>query len=42
VVYEAHPTGAEGIGVFPTLGSNRVDALRVLGADKPALAAGFP
>lgn len=42
VVYEAHPTGAEGIGVFLTLGSNGVGALRVLGADKPALAAGFP
>jgi FAD-dependent urate hydroxylase len=42
VVYEAHPTGADGIGVFLTLGSNGVDALRVLGADKPALAAGFP
>jgi len=42
VIYEAHPTGADGIGVFLTLGSNGVDALRVLGADKPALAAGFP
>jgi len=42
VVYEAHPTGAGGIGVFLTLGSNGVDALRVLGADDPALAAGFP
>ncbi len=42
VVYEAHPTGADGIGAFLTLGSNGVDALRVLGADKPAVAAGFP
>jgi FAD-dependent urate hydroxylase len=42
VVYEAHPTGADGIGVFLTLGSNGVDALRVLGADEPVLAAGFP
>ena len=42
VVYEAHPTGAEGIGVFLTLASNGVDALRVLGADGPALATGFP
>ncbi|MCW2945434.1 MAG: FAD-dependent monooxygenase [Actinoallomurus sp.] len=42
VVYEAHPTGADGTGVFLTLGSNGVDALRVLGADEPALAAGFP
>ena len=41
VVYEAHPTGAEGIGVFLTLASNGVDALRVLGADGPALAATF-
>jgi FAD-dependent urate hydroxylase len=41
-VYEAHPTGADGIGVFLTLASNGVDALRVLAADKPALAAGFP
>ncbi len=42
VVFEAHPTGADGIGVFLTLASNGVDALRVLGADKPALAVGFP
>jgi 2-polyprenyl-6-methoxyphenol hydroxylase-like FAD-dependent oxidoreductase len=42
VVYEAHPTGADGIGGFLTLASNGVDALRVLAADKPALAAGFP
>ena len=41
-VYEAHPSGAEGIGIFLTLASNGIDALRVLGADKPALAAGFP
>jgi FAD-dependent urate hydroxylase len=42
VIYEAHPAGAAGIGVFLTLASNGVDALRVLDADKPALAAGFP
>lgn len=42
VVYEAHPTVADGVGVFLTLGSNGVDALRVLGADQPVLAAGFP
>ncbi|SIM49044.1 FAD-dependent oxidoreductase [Micromonospora cremea] len=42
VVYEAHPARADGIGVFLTLGSNGVDALRVLGADRGALAAGFP
>jgi FAD-dependent urate hydroxylase len=42
VVYEAHPTGADGIGAFLTLASNGIDALRTLGADRPALAAGFP
>jgi 2-polyprenyl-6-methoxyphenol hydroxylase-like FAD-dependent oxidoreductase len=42
VVYEAHAATAEGIGVFLTLASNGVDALRVLGADRPALAAAFP
>ena len=41
VVYEAHPTGADGVGVFLTLASNGIDALRVLDADKPALAKGF-
>lgn len=30
VIYEAHPTGAEGIGVFLTLGSNGIDALRTI------------
>jgi FAD-dependent urate hydroxylase len=40
-VYEAHPVGADGIGAFLTLASNGVDALRVLGADQPALDAGF-
>jgi FAD-dependent urate hydroxylase len=42
VVHEAHPTAADGIGVFLTVGSNGVDALRVLGVDEPVLAAGFP
>jgi 2-polyprenyl-6-methoxyphenol hydroxylase-like FAD-dependent oxidoreductase len=42
VIYEARPAGAGGIGAFLTLASNGVDALRVLAADKPALAAGFP
>jgi len=42
VIYEAHPSDAEGIGVFLTLGSNGIDALRTIGADTPALAAGFP
>jgi len=41
VVFEAQPAGAVGAGVFLTLASNGVDALRVLGADAPALAAGF-
>jgi FAD-dependent urate hydroxylase len=41
-VYEAHPSGAEGIGVFFTLASNGIDALRTIGADGPALAPGFP
>lgn len=41
-IYESHAAGAEGIGAFLTLASNGIDALRVLGADKPALAAGFP
>ena len=42
VVYEAHATAADGIGAFLTVASNGIDALRVLGADRPALAAGFP
>jgi FAD-dependent urate hydroxylase len=41
-VYEAHSGGAEGIGAFLTLASNGIDALRTIGADRPALAAGFP
>ena len=41
-VYEAHPSSAEGIGTFLTIASNGIDALRVIGADEPALAAGFP
>ncbi|MBV9160809.1 MAG: FAD-dependent monooxygenase [Pseudonocardiales bacterium] len=42
VIYEAHPTGADDLGVFLILASNGIDALRVLDADQPALAAGFP
>jgi 2-polyprenyl-6-methoxyphenol hydroxylase-like FAD-dependent oxidoreductase len=42
VVYEAHPTSAEGIGAFFTLATNGVDALRTLGAEQPAIAIGFP
>jgi len=41
-VYEAHPRGAEGIGVFLTVASNGIDALRTIDADEPVLAAGFP
>jgi FAD-dependent urate hydroxylase len=41
-VYEAHPSGAEGVGTFLTIASNGIDALRVIGADEPALAVGFP
>jgi 2-polyprenyl-6-methoxyphenol hydroxylase-like FAD-dependent oxidoreductase len=42
VIYEAHPSGAEGIGVFLTSGSNGIDALQIIGADIAALAAGLP
>ena len=42
VVYEAHATSAEGTGAFLTLATNGVAALRTLGADQPAVAAGFP
>jgi 2-polyprenyl-6-methoxyphenol hydroxylase-like FAD-dependent oxidoreductase len=42
VVFEAHATAADGIGAFLTLASNGVDALRILGADTAAVAAGFP
>jgi len=41
VVYEAHAVSAEGTGAFLTLAANGVRALRSLGADKPAVAAGF-
>jgi FAD-dependent urate hydroxylase len=41
-VYEAHPHGAEGIGIFLTLASNGIDALRTIDADPRALAAGYP
>ncbi|GAA3507559.1 2-polyprenyl-6-methoxyphenol hydroxylase-like FAD-dependent oxidoreductase [Streptosporangium album] len=42
VLYEAHPQSADGAGVFLTLASNGVDALQTIGADRTALAAGFP
>ena len=41
-VYEAHATGAEGAGAFLTVAVNGLDALRVIGADTPVLAEGFP
>ncbi|WP_206051119.1 FAD-dependent oxidoreductase [Nocardioides speluncae] len=42
VVFEQYAASAEGLGVFLTLGSNGIDALRTLGADRKALATGFP
>jgi FAD-dependent urate hydroxylase len=42
LVYEAHPAPAEGIGAFLTVAANGVDALRTLGTDQSAIAAGFP
>ena len=41
-VYESRPSGAEGVGTFLTIASNGIDALRAIGADETALAAGFP
>ncbi|HET8953976.1 MAG TPA: FAD-dependent monooxygenase [Solirubrobacteraceae bacterium] len=41
VVFEARPA-SDGAGAFLTLGSNGLEALRQLGADGFALAAGFP
>jgi len=41
-VHEARPGRADGVGVFLTLGSNGLDALRTLGADAGPTAAGFP
>jgi len=41
-VYEAHPGFAEGVGAFLTVAVNGVDALRTLGAERSAIAAGFP
>src|SRR5262249_10800626 len=42
VIYEAHSPGEDGIVAFLTVGTNGIDALRVLGADKAALATAFP
>ncbi len=41
-VYEGCPTAADRVGAFLTLASNGVDALRVMAADAPVLAVGFP
>ncbi|NEB74633.1 FAD-dependent monooxygenase [Streptomyces sp. SID14478] len=41
-VYESHSGGADNVGIFMTLGSNGIDALRSIDADAPAVAAGFP
>lgn len=40
-IHEARPAGAEEAGIFLTLGSNGIDALRVLDAADPILSAGF-
>ncbi len=42
VVYEAHPAHADRAGGFLTMGTNGIEALRVLDADERALAAAFP
>jgi FAD-dependent urate hydroxylase len=42
IVYEAHPAHADGVGGFLTLGTNGIEALRVLDVDERALATGFP
>lgn len=42
VIYEARPGSAEGVGAFLTLGSNGVDALRTVDAERAALVTGFP
>ena len=41
-IYESRPEAAHGAGAFLTLASNGIEALRVLDADGPARAAGFP
>jgi FAD-dependent urate hydroxylase len=41
VVYEAYPGPTEGTGAFLTLATNGVGTLRVLGADRAAVAAAF-
>jgi FAD-dependent urate hydroxylase len=41
-VFEAYRPGGGDAGSYLTVASNGLDALRVVGADKPVLAAGFP
>jgi FAD-dependent urate hydroxylase len=41
-IYEAHPTRADSVGTFLTLGSNGIAALRSIKADGVAQAVGFP
>jgi len=38
-VYEAYPRSTDGTGIFLTLASNGIDALRTIDADTRALAA---
>src|SRR5262249_61693347 len=42
VVYEAHAQASGEVGSYLTVASNGLDALRVIGAERPVLAAGFP
>lgn len=42
LVCEAHTGTAEGTGIFLTLATNGIDALRALDTDGPVLTAGFP
>jgi 2-polyprenyl-6-methoxyphenol hydroxylase-like FAD-dependent oxidoreductase len=41
VIYEAHAAGADGAGVFLTLGSNGIAALKAIGAEQRATSTGF-
>lgn len=41
-IYESHSRSADEVGVMLTVATNGIDALRTLGADRQALAAGFP
>ncbi|GLW09648.1 FAD-dependent oxidoreductase [Microtetraspora sp. NBRC 13810] len=42
VVYEAYPNPADDVGVFLTVATNGIDALRTIGSDEGVVAAGFP